>query len=194
MPSSSARLPRWLLTGPLHTWADLEANPLLPPASAGVYAWWFKDIPKDVPTVGCCQRADHYLLYVGISPSSRGGTETLRSRIRYHFRGNAEGSTLRLTLGCLLEPRLGTVLRRVGAGRRRTFSDREADLASWMAENATVAWRTMLNPWVGEADLISSLSLPLNLDQNNSHPFAARLRIVRSEARRRADALPRLSA
>jgi hypothetical protein len=53
------------------------------------------------------------LLYVGISPSRAGRHETLRSRIRYHFRGNAEGSTLRLTLGCLLEPILGTRLGRV---------------------------------------------------------------------------------
>jgi hypothetical protein len=46
------------------------------------------------------------LLYVGISPKppSAVGTpsrQTLRSRLRYHFRGNAEGSTLRLSLGCL---------------------------------------------------------------------------------------------
>ena len=41
------------------------------------------------------------------------------NRIRYHFRGNAEGSTLRLTLGCLLIKPLGIELRRVGSGKRR---------------------------------------------------------------------------
>jgi hypothetical protein len=35
--------------------------------------------------------------------------------IRYHYTGNASGSTLRLTLGCLLAERLGIQLRRVGA-------------------------------------------------------------------------------
>lgn len=48
------------------------------------------------------------LLYVGISPKappSNGGApsrSTLRKRLQTHYRGNAEGSTLRKTLGCLL--------------------------------------------------------------------------------------------
>jgi hypothetical protein len=118
------------------------------------------------------------------------GRETLRSRIRYHFRGNAEGSTLRLTLGCLLEPTLGTRLRRVGSGRRHTFADREAALSAWMASHAAVTWRATPKPWVAEAHLISTLTLPLNLDQNTHHPFAEKLLALRSAARRRADALP----
>jgi hypothetical protein len=43
--------------------------------------------------------------------------QSLRTRIRYHFRGNAAGSTLRLSLGCLL----GLALRRVGSGARMTY-------------------------------------------------------------------------
>jgi hypothetical protein len=45
------------------------------------------------------------LQYVGIAPRHmrpRVSRQSLRTRIRYHFRGNAAGSTLRLTLGCLL--------------------------------------------------------------------------------------------
>ncbi|WP_374939609.1 GIY-YIG nuclease family protein [Streptomyces sp. UH6] len=44
-------------------------------------------------------------------------TQNLRKRVRYHCRGNAAGSTLRLTLGCLP----GLELRRVGSGKRMTF-------------------------------------------------------------------------
>lgn len=66
-------------------------------------------------------------------PPSR---ENLQSRIRYHFRGNAEGSTLRLTLGCLL----GLELRRVGSGKRLTFAAGEARLTQWLADNARVCW------------------------------------------------------
>lgn len=36
-------------------------------------------------------------------PASR---QSLFHRVRYHYLGNAEGSTLRLTLGCLLSERL----------------------------------------------------------------------------------------
>ncbi|MEU1194017.1 GIY-YIG nuclease family protein [Streptomyces sp. NPDC005859] len=46
--------------------------------------------------------------------ANRTSTQNLRKRVRYHYRGNAAGSTLRLTLGCLL----GLDLRRVGSGKR----------------------------------------------------------------------------
>jgi hypothetical protein len=55
------------------------------------------------------------------------------SRNRYHYRGNAEGSTLRLTLGCLLSSSLGLRLRRVGSGKRLTFADGEARLSESMS-------------------------------------------------------------
>ncbi|MFF3911407.1 GIY-YIG nuclease family protein [Streptomyces sp. NPDC001848] len=48
---------------------------------------------------------------------TRTSTQNLRKRVRYHYRGNAAGSTLRLTLCCLL----GLELRRVGSGNRLTF-------------------------------------------------------------------------
>ncbi|WP_323183900.1 MULTISPECIES: GIY-YIG nuclease family protein [unclassified Streptomyces] len=48
--------------------------------------------------------------------ANRTSAQNLRKRVRYHYRGNAAGSTLRLTLGCLL----GLELRRVGSGKRMT--------------------------------------------------------------------------
>ena len=44
----------------------------------------------------------------------------LRKRLRGHLRGNASGSTLRLTLGCLLADQLRLKLRPVGASKRLT--------------------------------------------------------------------------
>jgi len=46
----------------------------------------------------------------------------MRERIPYHYKGNAEGSTLRLTLGCPLSEELDIELRRVGSGKRVTFA------------------------------------------------------------------------
>ncbi len=100
-----------ILSGRLHAWADLQADRTLPPRAPGVYAWFFRTVPSGVPVDGCVVRDGLTLLYVGISPGSHSSSETLRQRIRYHFRGNSEGSTLRLTLGVLLEGELGTVLR-----------------------------------------------------------------------------------
>ncbi|WP_420313610.1 GIY-YIG nuclease family protein [Actinopolymorpha alba] len=65
--------------------------------------------------------------------------------------GDAEGSTLRLTLGCLL----GLELRRVGSGKRMTFGLRgEAELSAWMGAHARVCWVECPEPWRAEAVLI----------------------------------------
>ena len=135
------------------------------------------------------------LLYVGISPKAPSATgtpsrQTLRSRLRYHYRGNAEGSTLRLTLGCLLSHSLGIELRRVGSGVRMTFGAGEQILNEWLDQNARVAWLTCDEPWRVEEELIRSVSLPLNLDQNRNHSFHAGLTGRRRSAKARARELP----
>jgi hypothetical protein len=106
------------------------------------------------------------------------------------MRGNAEGSTLRLSLGCLLHSELGTELRRVGSGSRMTFGRAEAALSEWLSDNARVVWVRHAQPWELEERLIGELDLPLNLDQNSRNPFWATLSGVRREAKRRAAELP----
>ena len=83
----------------------------------------------------------------------------LRTRIRSHYAGTADGSTLRLTLGCLLESQLGIRLRKTKAGRF-TFHEGEAALSEWMAENAFVAWLATPSPWEVEELAIRELDLP----------------------------------
>jgi len=137
------------------------------------------------------------LLYVGISPKApplKGGSpsrSTLRQRIRTHYRGNAEGSTLRRTLGCLLSSQLGIQLRRVGSGGRYTFTNPgEQALDRWMDQHAFVTWIEVEAPWQVERKLLSSdLSLPLNVDGNTSLEAAATLSGIRLKARRLADEL-----
>jgi hypothetical protein len=166
------------------------------PATSGVYGWWFDEIPADVPTASCVRRGGWTLLYVGISPKAppRNGAavsrQTIRSRVRYHYRGNAEGSTLRLTLGVLLADRLGIELRRVGSGTRRTFSAGEQELSAWMADHARVSVIEHPTPWTLEAQLISTIDLPLNLDQNRHHGFHAALSAHRRAAKALATTLP----
>jgi hypothetical protein len=137
------------------------------------------------------------LLYVGISPKAppadgrRTSRQTLRNRIRYHYGGNAEGSTLRLTLGCLLADQVGLQLRRVGSGRRLTFGRAgEAVLSGWMADHAVVTWVACDRPWQVEHELISSVALPLNLDQNRDGLFYRQLSDLRAQHRYQARDLP----
>ncbi|MET7984188.1 MULTISPECIES: GIY-YIG nuclease family protein [unclassified Streptomyces] len=171
-----------VLAEPDRLWSAQEVllRPSPVPAVAGVYGWHFEEAP-------CSELAAGRLLYVGIAPrymANRTSKQNLRKRVRYHYRGNAAGSTLRLTLGCLL----GIELRRVGrSGTRMTFGKQgEAALSQWMAENARVCWIEHNEPWTLESELISQLDLPLNLDQNRRNPFHNRLKELRSQARQRA--------
>lgn len=169
------------LISPDQLWSAREVliRPSPVPGVAGVYGWHFEQAPHPDLVAG-------RLLYVGLAPrymANRTSTQNLRKRVRYHYRGNAAGSTLRLTLGCLL----GLELRRVGSGKRMTFGQAgEAALSQWMAENARVCWIEHKQPWAMESELISQLDLPLNLDQNRHNPFHSRLTELRAQARRRA--------
>ncbi|MET9120187.1 GIY-YIG nuclease family protein [Streptomyces sp. NPDC004528] len=170
------------LTAPDRLWSAQEVlvRPSPVPAVAGVYGWHFEQAPSADLDAG-------RLLYVGIAPrymANRTSTQNLRKRVRYHYRGNAAGSTLRLTLGCLL----GIELRRVGkSGTRMTFGKAgEVALSQWMAENARVCWIEYDEPWTLESELITQLDLPLNLDQNRHNLFYGRLKELRAQARQRA--------
>jgi hypothetical protein len=175
----------------LYSRADVLGPPCPVPAAAGVYAWWFTSVPG-LPTAQARQRNGLALLYVGISAPGRESStgrlsrQTLRQRIKSHYGGNAEASTLRRTLGCLL----GFELRRVGNGNRMTFSVRETELSEWMAANAYVCWLACERPEEVEAALIRQEYLPLNRAQNRAHEFHAQLGQLLRAARQRARELP----
>lgn len=168
-------------SGRLWSRAEVVADPCPVPPASGVYAWFFREIPPKVPTGGCIQRDDWTLLYIGISPKTATSNGTLQSRLGYHMgktgRENAEGSTLRMTLGCLLSEALGIRLER--PRNRFTFGLGEAILTEWIGRNCYVAWTVDPEPWQLEELLIGSLNLPLNIKGNNRHPFCATLKTLR---------------
>ncbi|WP_437425846.1 GIY-YIG nuclease family protein [Williamsia muralis] len=117
----------------------------------------------------------------------------MRQRIRsHHLGGNAAGSPLRLTLGCLLAEELGIELRRVGSGKRRTFHTGEPVLTEWIKENALVSWVEHDQPWELERELIESLDVPLNLQGNVRNAYHPKLTEIRLQAALRARELPML--
>jgi len=180
----------------MHTRLEVLSAPSPLPAAPGVYGWWFRRLPVALDTKGCLVRDACTLLYTGISPrrppgsGRRPSSQTLRDRIRYHYTGNAEGSTLRKTLGSLLAAELGLELRRVGSGNRMTFGTGEQSLSVWMADNALVSWVTDPKPWHLEERLIAGLDVPLNLDGNAHNRFHPELTATRAAAVARARALP----
>ncbi|MCC9167217.1 GIY-YIG nuclease family protein [Pontibacter harenae] len=169
------------------------------PKAPGIYAWYFKEVPPGVPTENCIRYNEYTLLYVGISPKApplngaKLSSQTVRDRVRYHFRGNAEGSTLRLTPGCLLNTELNIQLRRVGSGKRFTFSKGEETLSEWMDQNAFIACCEYPTPWEPEEEFIKNISLLLNLDKNQHHPFQSTLSKIRQQAKETAQSLPIVS-
>lgn len=176
---------------------EVLRRPCPVPKSPGVYGWWFRRTPRALETSRCEKREGLMLLYTGISPSrppTNGkppSTQSLFHRIRYHYTGNAEGSTLRKTLGVLLAEELGIQLRRVGSGTRRTFGPAgEAALSQWMSENALVSWIVDDEPWVLEENLIATLDVPLNLQGNAYNLFYPTLKALRAEAEAVARNLP----
>ena len=179
-----------------HTREQVFAQPCPVPGSAGVYGWWFRKLPAAIDTSGCAKRDGLTLLYTGISPSKpptngkAPSTQDIRKRIKTHYTGNAAGSTLRLTLGCLVADEIGIELRRVGSGERYTFHTGETLLSKWMAENARVSWIAREEPWELEDQLIASLDVPLNLDGNSRNSFYLQLKAARADAKRRAKELP----
>jgi GIY-YIG catalytic domain len=176
----------------LYSRAEIVAEPCPVPGSSGVYAWFFREIPPQVPTAGCVQRQGLTLLYVGISPKKptpgkKPSEETIKSRLCDHMgRTNAEGSTVRMTLGCLLSETLGIRLQR--PGKRFTFGPGEAVLSEWIGRNAFVSWTLHPEPWLLEDRLIADLDLPLNLQGNGRHPFYSILKTIRSRAKAAARA------
>ena len=175
---------------------EVLSRPSPIPAVPGVYGWWFNRLPATCDVSNCRQLDGFTLLYTGISPKrpprngrapSRG---QLRQRIVTHYAGNAEGSTLRKTLGCLLAAELGIQLRRVGSGSRRTFVDGEQQLSRWMGEHAYISFAPHERPWELEELLIDLLDLPLNLDGNSRNAFHSELTRVRRDAVVAANLLP----
>ncbi len=160
------------------------------PKQAGLYGFYFRQIRGSVPTEGCVVHNGATLLYVGIAPSSSSSSAHLRSRLRQHLRGNAYGSTLRLTLGCLLSRKLGLELRRTRSGKRRTFGPGEEILSEWIAEHAQVVFVVSPEPWSVERTVVTGLCLPLNLEFNEGHSFHSQLSELRGASREKALSLP----
>jgi hypothetical protein len=156
------------------------------PGKPGIYAWYFSSFPPEIPVHDVYSYQGLPLLYVGIAPSRPGSSSNLRKRIKQHLKSNAYGSTLRLTLGCLL----GLELRRVSTTRMTFAKSGEQQLSEWLSKNAFVAWQQADDPWYLEEQILAEISLPLNLRGNESHPFYPTLRELRQQAKQRAQGLP----
>ena len=100
--------------------------------------------------------------------------------------GRENKSTLRRSLGCLLG--LKFQVTRVSRSKRADkdvlhfgLGVSESVLSDWMEKNARISWIKHDRPWELEGELIRKLALPLNLQDNDQHPFAETLSDLRRE-------------
>jgi hypothetical protein len=161
------------------------------PISSGFCFWYFRSIPSVVPTDDCLTLNGCTLLYLGVAPDRASITNaTLSNCVVRNYRGNVQGSSLRKTLGILLEGSSGFPLLRAGSAEGTTLTlAGERWLDDWMEENVFVGWTEHPKPWTLEYELLLKLSLPLNMSHNGHHPFASSLKTIRFAALQRARAL-----
>ena len=171
----------------LWTPADILREPSRIPKLKGLYGWYFAPALPAVPFEGCVRSGNWTLLYVGIAGQNAQSKEDLRTRIKEHLKGKARGSTLRLSLGCLLQHELDLIPQRYGCGKRIWFGEiGEARLTQWMRLHARVAWIVDDEPWEIEVPAIESYSLPLNIEHNAAHQFSSVLKAIRKACKQEA--------
>src|SRR3954447_21837681 len=93
------------LLAPPRLWTREEviSRPPPVPKTAGVYAWYFRQLPGSVSVDGCHQLDGMPMLVGGIAAKrpykdGRQSKSHLHQRVRYHYTGNASARLARLTL------------------------------------------------------------------------------------------------
>jgi hypothetical protein len=164
----------------LFTVGDIIKKPSAAPDEAGIYAWWFDELPN-VPLVGALEQDGFRLAYVGIASYRPGSRRTLRQRLRNHCNGPIATSTLRRSLAAVLLDELALHPHH-GAGKKvRLPEEEEARLSHWLSNHGRVAWIINPAPWLEEAELPrAGPPLVLNI-QGNTHEFARKLRALRGQ-------------
>jgi len=154
------------------------AKPGVAPDEAGLYAWWFDELPN-VPLAGALEQNGFRLAYVGIASSRPGSKRTLQQRLRNHCAGPIATSTLRRSLAAILMNELDLHPRRLPGQKTRLDEGEEHRLSEWLAAHGRVAWIADETPWLLEAELLQNgPALALNI-RGNTHPFVRELLTLR---------------
>lgn len=150
------------------------------PKAGGLYAWWIVNTAlSGVPVNKHPTEPSTDLLYVGIAPNGAASTATLRSRVvGNHLNGNIAASTLRRTLASLLIGALSLTPTKKGT-KVILPRDQNSQLSTWQKTHLRMTWHATPKPWLIEAAVIAALRFPLNLADNDDHPFHATLSAAR---------------
>jgi len=157
--------------------AALQGKNSIVPREAGIYAHWYRALPHTRIDASAMHKVGEWHLgYIGITLSKNG----LRGRLNQHFRGNAEGSTVRYSLGSLMRRQL---LLKGSKGKTKSWGAWETDLTTWMAGNMRFSFFPCANPKDLEVWFLKEFYLPINHKGNDECHFWPVLDITRQIAR-----------
>lgn len=132
---------------------DVRRKGSAPPKNPGVDLWWFDSALGAADGTLACGK--WRLLYIG-------ATNNLERRISQHFERTARQSTLRLSVGSLLQGTLRLQILPL-PGNRQSFGDTEEILSEWFGEHARVAWIESSERHSLKSSLLRIYSPPLNV-------------------------------
>ena len=166
---------------------DIIEDKKILPNEKGIYGWYFKKLPPQVPNREYFGYGQWKLLYIGIAGKTKESKGTLYSRIfKKHINGNADISTLRKTLGPILRKELGLMPYKKGSGEYRSFwfgKEGENILRDWLIAHARITWVKDDQPRKVEQTFIDLYGhiLPLNIDNNKRNPIGKDLMRLRKQ-------------
>jgi hypothetical protein len=119
-----------------------------------------KVLPDNMQKLKYSKIGERYILYAGLS------RQGIKSRdYRNHFNGTARISTLRKSLGSILQLQKEVL---DDKGRYRYTKKDEAYLTEWMKKNLRLHYQICEDIEIVEKELIHGLNPPLNLKDNNN--------------------------
>jgi GIY-YIG catalytic domain len=136
----------------------------------GYYFWFANKEAFEKMQVPICEKLFYishkkfkfYLCYLGIAPKSSSSKRTLHDRFKKnHLNGKIRNSTLRKSLGCLLN-----------------LKDEKA-ISDFIVKNFRVIIFEHKSPWNIEMDLIKTYSPPFNLTYNTQGWFYKEMKRLR---------------
>lgn len=155
--------------------SDVHLLPREDLAGPGLYAWFVDDSGAADLARGLGELVSPGLIYVGQTGATKWPTgtrsgSTLRTRLLgQHLGGRRSASTLRRTLGAILDEARGQVLA-------------SAELTAWMRTHLSVTPMTIDDgDVIGDLErrVVQRLDPPLNLDHVGTSPLRARLKALR---------------
>jgi len=167
---------------------DVAADISLLPDAAGVYVFfWARPL---IPLCDYCAEAETISPEIELVPLYTGASaDSLRMRIKRHVLGDTRGSTLRASLGLLLQAHLNLTIIPIPTKAYFCFEP-EQRLTDWIVSNTVIGHFETDDPFGLEKGMLADEAGLLNIQGCPATEISVRLKTLRSNASGRLLPLP----